>query len=110
MNMDYKQLGKRIQQQRLKKGLKQDQLAEKVNFGNNHISHIENGSTKLSLEALVNICNALDVTPDFVLLDSIYRSKEYIKDEIAALLKDCPEKKIRLIANLIKAALESPDE
>ena len=104
--MDYKRLGKRIKEERLKKNLTQEQLAEAVEISSVYVSHIESGSAKPSLKALVDICNALGITPDFVLYDSLYKSREYIKDEIANLLKDCSEDNLRLIVKLIKAVVK----
>jgi transcriptional regulator with XRE-family HTH domain len=104
--MDYRELGRRIKEERLKQNITQEQIAEASNISAIHVSHVENGSTKLSLEALVNICNALKINPDKVLLDSIYTSKEYLKDEIALLLKDCSDKEINIISKLIKLYLQ----
>jgi len=108
--MDYKRLGKRLKEERLKKGLTQEQVAELTNLSSVFISHIETGTTKLSLATLVDICNALGTTPDFVLYDSLHESKEYIKDEIANLLKDCNESSLRLITKLIKSVIEEQKE
>ncbi|MFL0270123.1 helix-turn-helix domain-containing protein [Candidatus Clostridium radicumherbarum] len=104
--MDYRKLGKRIKEERLKKNLTQEQLAEIVNVSSVYVSHIENASTKPSLETLVNLSNALDVTPDFLLFDSLHKSSEYIKDEISALLQSCNTENLRLITRLIKAVIE----
>lgn len=104
--MDYKKLGKRLKEERLKQNMTQEQLAETVNLSNVYISHVESGSAKPSLKTLIEICNALAITPDFVLYDSLYKSKEYITDEIANLLKNCSEKNLHLIVKLIKAVLE----
>lgn len=104
--MDYKKLGKRLKEERLKKNMTQEQLAELVNLSNVYISHVESGSAKPSLQTLINICNALAITPDFVLYDSLHKSREYITDEIANLLKNCSEKNLHLIVRLIKAVME----
>ena len=58
--VDYKKIGERVREARLKKNLKQSQLAELVDCSNNHISHIEIGQTKLSLPLLLQISHALD--------------------------------------------------
>lgn len=104
--MNYKRLGKRIKEERLKKNLTQEQLAEAVEISSVYVSHIESGSAKPSLKILVDICNALGITPDFVLYDSLHKAREYINDEIANLLKDCSEDSLRLVAKLIKVILE----
>lgn len=99
-------MGKRIKEERLKNNLTQEQLAEAINVTGVYISHIESGSTKPSLETLIKISNALKITPDFLLYDSLYKSKEYIKDEIASLLNNCNEENLQLVVKLIKAVLE----
>ena len=57
--LDYKEIGRNIRKHRLNQGLKQKDLAEKINLTEQHISHSENGYTKLSLPALVAIANVL---------------------------------------------------
>lgn len=66
--MDYKRLGKRIKEERLKKDMTQEQLAESIDVSGVYISHIECGSAKPSLDTLIKICNALGTTPDFFLI------------------------------------------
>lgn len=61
MELDYKAIGRNVRHYRIKMGYKQKELAEKINLTDQHISHIETGSTQLSLPTLIAICNALDV-------------------------------------------------
>lgn len=49
-------------------GFKQNMLAERLDLSNNYLSSIERGKEKPSLEVIVNICNALQVTPDYLLM------------------------------------------
>ena len=55
--MDYKNLGARIKTLRTNKNMTQEQLADKTNLSTVHISHVETGHTKPSLETVINICN-----------------------------------------------------
>ena len=64
--MGLENLGKRIREERLKKGLTQEQLAEKVDISLNFMSLIENGKN-MSVQTLVNLANALDVSIDYLL-------------------------------------------
>jgi transcriptional regulator with XRE-family HTH domain len=109
MQIDYKKLGSKIRIVREKKKLTQEQLAEMVELSNNYISNIELNRSIPSLETLVKICNALEITPDYILIDSIYTSKEYIKDEIAQKLNMCNEKSIKIISKFIDLILEEQD-
>ena len=61
MELDYKEIGRNIRQNRMKKGLKQKELAEKISMTEQHISHIENAHTQLSLPTLIAIANVLEV-------------------------------------------------
>lgn len=87
--MDYKELGKRIKAARLAAGMTQEQLAERINLSNGHCAHVERGTTKVSLSALVNIANALGTTPDKLLIDSNYNATPHLLAEAQALFKDC---------------------
>ena len=57
--IDYKFLGSRIRAVRLEKKITQEKLAEAAGVGVTHISHIETGKTKLSVQCLLDIANAL---------------------------------------------------
>ena len=66
--IDYNGIGNRIKHRRMEKGLTQSQLAELASCSNNHISTVELGKSRPSLELIVAISEALDTTPDFLLL------------------------------------------
>ena len=69
--MLYKGLGKRIKQQRILAKMTQEKLAEKVGISLSFLGHIERGTRKASLDTLVKISNALEVSPDLLLQDSL---------------------------------------
>jgi transcriptional regulator with XRE-family HTH domain len=71
MNIDYKLIGKNIRSYRKKKGITQEQLAELTELSTNHISHVEIGSTPISLPALISICEVLDITADQILYENL---------------------------------------
>lgn len=51
---------------RKRKGLTQVELAKKAGISRSFLSHIEapNADVRFSMETLVRICNALEITPD----------------------------------------------
>ena len=59
----YKYLGLNIAYYRKEKGLSQSQLAELVNVSRTHMSRIENADCAVSLDVLLDICDALCVKP-----------------------------------------------
>ncbi len=103
MILDYNAIGQRVRSLRLKLGITQQVLAEISEQTSTNISHIERGKTKLSLPTLVKIANSLSVSVDELLCDSIVKSKIVFHNEIANELKDCNEKEIRIIADVVKS-------
>lgn len=49
--------------------LSQEELAEKIGISTTHMSHIETGSTKLSLPVLVELAENLKVKTDYLLFN-----------------------------------------
>ena len=67
MKSDRIDIGQRIQEARLAKNYTQAQLGEVVKLSSNHISGIETGRKAMSFKALVDICEALNVSADYIL-------------------------------------------
>ncbi len=62
-------IGKIFQEYRLKNNLTQNQVSELTNLEPRHISQIERGLSKGSIDTLIKLCNAYKITPDIVLYD-----------------------------------------
>ena len=65
--VDYYAIGQRIRKYRKALGYSQEYLAEQVDISIPHMSHIETGSTKLSLPVLVFLAGSLHVSVDELL-------------------------------------------
>ena len=74
MELDYTAIGIRIRRFRKERGITQQVLAEMSGQEPSNISHIERGATKLGLPTIVSIANALEVTVDDLLCDSLEKS------------------------------------
>ena len=101
MELDYKAIGKRIKIARIKADLTQERLAEMVEISPTHMSNIETGTT------LVSLANALSVTVDDLLCDSVVKDKVQFEKDIAGILSDCDEYEIRMIKDMTKALKET---
>ena len=55
MELDYKAIGKRIKIARIKDDLTQEKLSEMVGVSPTHLSNIETGTTRVSLNAIISI-------------------------------------------------------
>lgn len=67
--LELKMLSQKISYYRRLKGITQEELAARVNVSRNHISRIEarNLPTHLSIDLLLEIADALDVSPALLL-------------------------------------------
>ena len=108
--MDYYKIGQRIRKVRKAHGLSQEELAEKVSISTTHMSHIETGNTKLSLQVMVDIASALEVRTDDLLHDSPIVSTCTALDEIAAVLERCTAQESKVIADVVRATKLSMDK
>lgn len=65
--MDYGAMGARVRQWRKKRGMTQEQLAERAGVSPSYLGHIERGTRIASINTIVELCTALDVTPNDLL-------------------------------------------
>lgn len=86
--MDLISIGSRIKAERKKLGLSQERLAEQVNVTPHYIYEIERGSKAMSLETLMNLCTAMELSADYVLFGiqrqnagSVYEKLDQLSDE-----------------------------
>lgn len=62
-------IGRIVQEYRLKNNLTQNQVADLTGLEPRHISQIERGFSKGSIDTLIKLCNAYHITPDIILYD-----------------------------------------
>lgn len=99
--IDYLKLGLKIKEIRRKKGLTQDNLAELVNCNTSHISNIENNHTKVSLNVLLAIANALNTSIDYILSEQYKNSSLALDNAIVRALRHCDNEKKEKILKFI---------
>lgn len=68
MELDYKEVGKRMAKRRKELGLKQYEVCEMIDVNYKYISNLETGRSAPSLEVVMALCEALKTTPDYLLL------------------------------------------
>ena len=105
MELDYKAIGKRIKIARIKADMKQEHLAEKSGLSPTHVSNVETGTTKVSLSSIVSLANALGVTVDDLLCDSLIHARVQFEQDIAELLEDCDNYEIRMVKDMTEALI-----
>lgn len=95
MEIDYRDMGKRIKKARITAGLSQEKLAESADVGITHISHIENGKTIPSVNVLIKIMNRLQLSPDELFCGYTEHSQPSLLRETADILEDCSSEELR---------------
>ena len=74
-------IGKKIKKARIAKNYTQEALAEQIDISTDLLRNIENARNIGSLPTLLNLCNALEITPDFLFSNLIStHNKNYDKD------------------------------
>ena len=103
--IDYAKLGLKIKETRQHSGLTQDNLAELVRCNTSHISNIENNHTKVSLNVLLAIANALDTSIDYLLSEQYENTSLALDNEILREISKCNPTEKERILRIIKALL-----
>ncbi|ENY8735139.1 helix-turn-helix domain-containing protein [Clostridioides difficile] len=105
--IDFVKVGKRIQEVRKKKKMTQAYLASICGCSNNHLSAIETGVNKPSIEMIMKISIALEKSIDYFLQDAPNASPSYIIDsEIAEKLKRCNIMSLQLVNSMLDGILD----
>ena len=101
--MDYYAIGQRIRKYRKAKGLSQEQLAEIVDISTTHMSHIETGNTKLSLQVFADLAEALQVSVDSLLYDVNSTNKQLAYQENTDILEQCTPAPAQALKEIISS-------
>lgn len=108
--MDYKMLGKRLKEMRKKRKMSQQELSYEIEYSIPHISHVENGMTKASLEFVVKAANALHTTTDHLLCDSLEGTDSIYVTEVSEELKDMDPATLKIIRRMVRDMKDNLEE
>ena len=100
--MDYKQLGLRIREERLKLGLTQSQLAEDIGISDTYVGQIERGERSLTLDTLVRLVNRLGVTIDYLLKDNVAATDDNIINQFKQAIDSQSERNKQMAIDVVR--------
>lgn len=100
--MDYKRLGKRIREERLRLNLTQAQLAEDIDISDTYMGAIERGERSLTLDTLVRLVNRLGVTIDYMLSDAVSDSDSNIMEQMKQIMDGQPLERKQMAVNVLR--------
>ena len=72
-------IGPRLKQRRKEMRIKQTEMAKELGVSQTYLSNIEGGRTNCSITLFVDICNYLNVTPDYLMLGNMRGNRASIK-------------------------------
>ena len=78
-------------------GLTQAQLAEIIDISTIHMSHLETGSVAMSLECMIKVCNALEVSPDDLLIGEFELNNNATIKQLAEITKNLSSDENKLL-------------
>ena len=100
--MDYKRLGERIREERLRLHLTQAQLAEAVDISDTYMGSIERGERSLTLDTLVRLVNRLGVTVDYLLADAVPETDSNILDQFKQIVDGQPLERKQMALDVLR--------
>ena len=95
--MNYVLMGQRIKTTRKSQHITQEQLAKSVGLSASFLGHIERGTRIASIESLVALCKALNVSADYLLGLS---DEAFIRPIIADLTQEEIEAGVKLLQRI----------
>ena len=101
--LDYVQIGQRIREARNAKGWQQAELAFRAGLYSAYVSHLETGKTKWALQTIGKIANAVSVSTDELLCDSLVQTQHVYDKKIAAELSDCDNVELQAFLEIIQS-------
>ena len=108
--MDYKRLGNRIREERLRLHLTQAQPAEDVDISDTYMGAIERGERSLTLDTLVRLVNRLGVTVDYLLADSVSDSDANIMEQFKQIMDQQPLERRQMAINVLRTIFSYFDD
>lgn len=95
-------IGKMLRKAREEKGLLQSDMCEATGLTKNHISAVERGISKPSVELLIGYCNQLHVTPN----DILEYTSDDIPHELRTIIQTLDMQQQMRLVNIIKSIFE----
>ena len=101
MELDYKQIGRRIAKRRKKLNLKQAEVSERADISNTYMSNIERAKSIPSIEVIMRLAFALETPPDEFLVGTSHRPDERWRD-VSEQLRKLDESQLELVSQFIE--------
>lgn len=104
VNVSLAEIGQRIHARRKQMGYTQEQIAAMMDVSIQMISNLERGNKAIRIDNLVNLCQLLEVSTDYILMGKVAPlDNGFLADDISKL---SPRDR-KLVETLVNTCLES---
>lgn len=104
MSVNYSLVGERIAARRRQLKLTQAELAERASLSSKYISKIESSTNRaLSISSVLKVCEALGVSPSFLLIGVDDEIENACYSNVAQKLKLCNAEQLKYVSRFIDA-------
>ena len=93
--------GKILKEFRIKSGLTQEQLSEKLGISLKYISRIENGNNGIKTQTLINYMNILGITPNTLYLDFLTNQEIQQNILLSEKINSLSDEKKKFISSIV---------
>lgn len=101
-SIDFEKIGQKLKEVRIARELTQENIASNAGINTSHVSNIETNKTKVSLSTLVRICNALNVSVDYILGEDLNNSSIAIDRQILSEIQNFDNEKKEQLLRIAK--------
>ena len=107
MNLDFSNIGKRMQETRIQNKVTQKQMAEDLGISIKDISRLENGKIDIELKKFITICDFFNISIYDVLNEKNENIIRYMDKDLYELIIKCNLEKQRFIYHMVKLMLKN---
>lgn len=96
-----KTIGNKIKQARLSNQYTQDYVSEHIDISTDLLRNIENGRNIGSIPTLLNLCNFLKITPNYLFSDLLTFKEKTFDTDLQTYMNQLPEETKALLKEII---------
>ena len=97
-----KQVGSRIREARIARGMSQSKLAELSDISLPYMGAVERGKNQILISTLKRIAEALNVTTDSLIRPDITGRRDVYQSEFGELVRDCTPEEIEMLSKIVR--------
>lgn len=101
MELDYREIGRRIAKRRKELGLRQAEVCRRAGINSKYLSCIERATSIPSLDVVMKLALALETTPDTFLVGSVRHEDDAWRD-VAENLRGMNERQLSLAKSFLQ--------